>query len=206
MSSSNSNRLHHILSSQFVRGVLFSAFLISTMMSPEAKAQFGEVKVGDRVRITAPFVLEDKISGTITELDKSVLVVSVKDSSVYISGSMIQNLETSKGERRVIGRGALIGAVSGLVLTGMTSAVINNACGLGEDCVIANRDGEAFLNGAAIGLLMGITIGTTAGFFTKVDQWERVPFRIAMDAESVRTNFRESSVNPAISFRFSLNR
>lgn len=205
MSSSILNRLYLIFSSLLMGGTPFSAFLILTILAPVAKAQFGEVKVGDRVRITAPFVLDDKIRGTITELDKSVLVVSVKDSSVYISESMIQNLETSTGKRRVIGRGALIGAVSGVVLTGMTSAVINNACGLGEDCVIANRDGEAFLRGATVGILIGVTVGTAAGFFTKVDEWERVPFRIAMDAKPVRTNISKNTVSPAISFRFSLN-
>lgn len=205
MSFSNSKPFNDKWFSRPNLAVPLAAFLFLILVS-ETKAQFGEVKVGDRVRITAPFVLENKISGTITELDKTVLVVSVKDSSVYISESMIQNLETSTGKRRVIGRGALIGAVTGVVLSGMTSSVINNACGVGEDCVLANRDGEAFLKGAAIGLIVGVTVGTTAGFFMKVDQWERVPFRIAMDSESVKTNFRESSVNPVISFRFSFNR
>lgn len=181
------------------------AIFITLIYVPDTHAQIGKLEVGDRVRITAPIVDQKKIEGTVTEVDKSVLVLSVKDSSFYISESLILRLETSTGRKRVFGRGVVIGAVTGTILSGMANSLVNNACGVGEDCVLANRSGEAFLTGAAIGLIVGAAIGGAAGFFIKIDRWERVPFGITMGTEPVRSDFNQRTMSPTISFRFSLS-
>lgn len=210
MPSSNSTQIDFVrlqsINWMVASVVMIFSILFTSLTAIQAVAQISKLEVGDRVRITAPIVDQKKIMGTVTEVDNSVLVLSVRDSSFYISESLIQRLETSTGRKRVFGRGLLIGAVTGTMLSGMVHSFLNNACGVGEDCVLANRDGEAFIAGAAIGLIVGATVGGTAGFFTKVHQWERVPYGIAINAESVRTDFTHSTISPAISFRFSLNR
>lgn len=184
--------------------VLFISVVAVHIYIADSSAQISQLEVGDRVRITAPLVEQDKIAGTVTEIDNTVLVLAVKDSSFYISESMIHNLETSVGKRRVVGRGMLIGAVVGTMMSGVVSAVANNACGIGEDCVLANRDGEAFLAGATFGLLIGAAVGTVTGFFTKIDEWERVPFSVAVESESFPVQVDKRSLNPTLTFRFSL--
>ena len=184
--------------------ILISSILLLFITLTEVIAQISKLEIGDRVRITAPYVEQYKIKGTVQEVDESVLVLSVKDTSFYISESMIHNLETSTGKKRVVGRGMIIGAVTGTMLTGLISAVVNNACGIGEDCVLANRDGEAYLAGASLGLLLGAVAGTVTGFFTKIDEWERVPFGVAVEAKSIPLNIDRKKLSPSVTVRMRL--
>lgn len=210
MSSSSSNQVNPCRALHLhwvaVGNALLLAIFFLLIDLPDAHAQIGQLQVGDRVRITAPLVQSSRIKGTVTELDESVLVLSVKGSSFYISESLIQNLETSIGKKRVVGRGLLIGAVSGTISFGMLAAFTNNACGFSEDCILANRNGEAFLTGATAGLVIGGAAGAVAGFIIKVDQWERVRFGIAMDATPVPSNFNERKASPTLAFRFSFGK
>ncbi|MDX1640503.1 MAG: hypothetical protein R3220_02310 [Balneolaceae bacterium] len=210
MSSSNSiqfklsqvwaqRRVLHLYS--FLLTVLF----LSTIFV-DAHAQINKLQIGDRVRITAPLVEQNKIMGTVKEVDKTVLVLAVKDSSFYISESLIHSMEISTGRKRLFRGGMIVGAVSGIMLSGLVHSFAKDACGVGKDCVLANKYGEAFLISASIGLVVGAAVGGVAGFFTKVDQWERVPFGISMDAEPVRTDFNHSALSPTISVRISINK
>lgn len=210
MSSSNSLQISvwHLpdLNWKLLFKVFLSSILFLQISSPLAIAQISQLEIGDRVRITAPYVEQNKIKGTVQEIDQSVLVLAVKDTSFYISESMIHNLETSTGKKRVAGRGLIIGAVTGTMLTGLASAFANSACGPGDECVLANSDGEAFLAGATMGLLIGAVIGTATGFFTKIDEWERVPFGVAVESKSVPVDINKNQLSPSLTFRLEFGR
>lgn len=206
MSSLISNRFNLLRASCLNSVAPLGTFLFIIIFVPDTYAQIDQLRVGDRVRITAPLVQSSKIKGFVTELDKSVLVLSVNGSSFYISESLIQNLETSNGKKRVVGRGLVMGAVAGTMMFGLLASFTNNACGFSEDCILANRNGEAFLSGATAGLIIGGVAGSVAGFIIKVDDWERVRFRIAMEITSDPSNFNKKTASPTLSFRFSLRK
>lgn len=166
------------------------------------------MEIGDRVRVTAPFVDPmERIKGTISEMSGSVLVLSNKDSLIYISDSLIQNLEVSTGKKRVIGEGLLIGAVTGTVLFGVISAIINDPCRPTENNCSATRtrsNGDAFVSGGTMGLLAGSVAGIVSGFFIKIDDWERGPVHLGLGVAPAQSDVDEWSVKPAVSLKIPL--
>lgn len=200
---------HHFLQAEsaniqfeFIK-LLSLLLLISLCSISYADAQINRLEIGDRVRVTAPFVDPmERIKGTVSEMSGSVLVLSKRDSLIYISDSLIQNLEVSTGKKRVIGRGLLIGAVATTVLFGATAAIINNSCGPGDnDCSVAKSNGAAFVSGGAVGLLSGAVAGAITGFFIKIDNWERTPVHVALGVAQSDTRIDDSSLHPKLSFR-----
>ncbi len=183
----------------------FSLILIVGFVSTSS-AQVQRLEVGDRVRVTAPFVDPmERIKGTISEMSGSVLVLSNKDSLIYISDSLIQSLEISTGKKRVIGRGSLIGAVTGAMVFGAIAAIKNDVCGPSEvNCSASQSNGAAFVSGGTTGLLSGIVAGAITGFFIKIDVWERTPVRMAIGAVPNRTDINEWSVKPNVSLQIPL--
>jgi hypothetical protein len=173
-------------------------------MISSADAQVSRLEIGDRVRVTAPFVDPmERIKGTVSEMSGSVLVLSKRDSVIYISDSLIQNLEISTGKKRVMGRGLLIGAVTTTVLFGAISAIRNDQCS--SNCSLVRSNGDAFVSGGTVGLLSGAVAGAITGFFIKIDNWERTPVRVALGVAlgvaPTRTYIKEWSVDPNISLR-----
>lgn len=180
--------------------------LISLCSISYADAQINRLEIGDRVRVTAPFVDPmERIKGTVSEMSGSVLVLSKRDSLIYISDSLIQNLEVSTGKKRVIGRGALIGAVTGAMLFGAIWAINNDVCGPVEgNCSSARSNGSAFVSGGSTGLVGGILVGAIAGFFIKIDDWERAPVRMAIGVSSINIDEERWVAKPNISVRIPL--
>lgn len=191
----------------FLKTFCFSLILIIGFIST-AEAQVQRLEVGDKVRVTAPFIDPmTRIKGTISEMSGTVLVLSKKDSLIYISDSLIQNLEISTGKKRVVGRGSLIGAVTGAMLFGAVSAIRNDICGPSEvGCSSARSNGAAFLSGGTTGLLTGIVAGAITGFFIKIDDWERAPVRFTIGAIPTDVNGGRLAVEPNISVRIPLGR
>lgn len=163
-----------------------------------------QLEVGDRVRVTAPVIEPDRIKGTVAELDESVMVLSVRDSSFYVAHSLIRNLETSIGKKRTVGRGFLIGSFTGTLVFGLLSIYTNNACGFAEECMLANRNGDAFLSGATAGLIIGGMSGAITGFFIKTDRWQKVPVSMAMDLAPASSHIQSRTIQPKISVKFTL--
>lgn len=176
-------------------------FMVGIYISPASAQQFQNLEEGDRIRISTPVVKPNTITGTVSILDGSVVALSVKDSLVYVSESLVQNVEISTGKRRVIGRGMLIGAVSGLLLSGLINSYLNDACRVGEDCIFANSNGEAFIRGGTTGLIFGGLSGAIAGFFIRIDRWKNVPVGVAMDVSPILPD--QKKLEPKLSLRFS---
>lgn len=183
--------------------ILVIALLFSFGFCSSVIAQISSLQVGDRVRVTAPFVNpKDRIKGTVSEMSGSVLVLSYKDSLIYISNSLIQSLEVSTGKKRIIGGGFLIGAVTGTMVLGAISAIRNDRCVLGEkSCFLRKSNGDAFISGGTTGLVAGSVAGAVTGFFIKIDDWERTPVHIALGVASIPSNINEHSFEPNISIK-----
>jgi hypothetical protein len=194
-------------SKQLVFIKLFCLLLMISLCSiSTADAQMNRLEIGDRVRVTAPFVNPmERIKGTVSEMSGSVLVLSKSDSLIYISDSLIQNLEVSTGKKRVVGRGALIGAVTGAMLFGAIWAINNDVCGPVEiNCSSARSNGSAFVSGGSTGLVGGILVGAIAGFFIKIDDWERAPVRMAIGVSSIKIDEERWVAKPNVSVRIPL--
>lgn len=181
--------------------ILCFTFMFPVGLLSTAGAQVTRLEVGDKVRVTAPFIDPmERIKGTISEMSGSVLVLSNRDSLIYISDSLIQNLEISTGKKRVIARGSLIGAVTGAMVFGAIAAIRNDVCGPTEvNCAASRSNGSAFLSGGTTGLLSGIVAGAITGFFIKIDTWERAPARLAIGVAPTRIDINEWSMDPNIS-------
>lgn len=212
------NKLNTLRTDSFKRGfvnpayilkIFTSLFLILTLcMISFAEAQVNRVEVGDRVRVTAPFVDPmERIKGTVSEMSGSVLVLSKRDSLIYISDSLIQNLEVSTGKKRVIGEGLLIGAFTGTLLFGAVSAIIHDSCGSSENnCSPARSNGDAFVSGGKTGLITGTAVGALSGFFVQIDDWERAPVRLGIGVTSTRTDVDEWAMEPGISLKIPIGK
>lgn len=190
------------------KNVLCLVLLLTVIMISTADAQINRVEVGDRVRVTAPFVDPmERIKGTISEMSGTVLVLSHQDSLIYISDSLIQNLEVSTGKKRTIGEGLLIGAVAGTMILGALTSLLNDPCSPTEiNCSSSRSNGDAFVSGAKIGLLSGITAGGLAGFFVKVDEWERGPVRLGLGMAATQNKVDHRALEPKLSIRIPLGK
>ncbi|MCG2589470.1 hypothetical protein L6773_12900 [Rhodohalobacter sp. WB101] len=192
----------------WLKNVLCLFLLLTVIMISSADAQINRVEVGDRVRVTAPFVDPmERIKGTISEMSGTVLVLSHQDSLIYISDSLIQNLEVSTGKKRTIGEGVLIGAVAGTMIIGALSSLLNDPCRPTEiNCSSASSNGDAFLSGAKIGLLSGITAGALTGFFVKIDVWERGPVRLGLGVAPTQSKVDYWDLEPKLSLKIPLGK
>lgn len=202
------NKLNPLQADSIRIGILFTSLclILTVFMNSSAKAQVNRVEVGDRVRITAPFVDPmERIKGTVSEMSGSILVLSKRDSLIYISDSLIQNLEVSTGKKRVIAEGLLIGAITGTMVFGAISAIINDSCSPFEsNCSPSRSNGDAFVSGGTVGLLAGTVAGAVSGFFIKIDDWERGAVRLGIGVAPTRSEAEEWSVEPAVSLKIPL--
>ena len=151
--------------------VLFlGAFLLWSPQSLEAQEQ---VTVGALVRITAPSISKDRLVGTViaTTADTFMLRPMRQAEPLAIPLASVTNLEVSKGKKRSIGKGALIG----LLVGASTGAILGAA--LYEDCEICdisvNRSDWAFFAGGVFGL-GGTVVGALRGA-RRTDQWQEIP-------------------------------
>ena len=124
--------------------------------------------VGDRVRVT---VASARVTGSILKIDDRELIITTqKSKSSSIAIDEIIMLERSLGKRRNIGKGLLIGGVSGTI----GGLLLGTALSLDED-------DELVISGIFEGVQAGIAwgmIGSASGFvigaITRTEKWERV--------------------------------
>ncbi|NBC05029.1 MAG: hypothetical protein GVY20_15200 [Bacteroidetes bacterium] len=160
---------------------LYLAFLLIIFSFQLAEAQIEGISEGDRVKVTAPSVKSGNIKGAIITLEDSFLTVSESDTTFTVDYSSIRSLKVSKDEKLAIGKGALIGGLSGALTVGMISLATNEPCDEDEWCIIEYTNAEAFGIGALIGGLGGMAAGALIGAFITIDRWEKVPVTLSMN-------------------------
>ncbi|WP_237854823.1 hypothetical protein [Rhodohalobacter sulfatireducens] len=178
------------------------AFLLIILSFQLAEAQIEGISEGDRVKVTAPSVKSGNIKGAIITLEDSFLTVSEKDTTFTISYESIRRLQVSEGEKLAIGKGALIGGLSGALTVGMISLATNETCDEDEWCIIEFTNAEAFGIGALIGGLGGMAAGALIGAFITIDRWEKVPVTLSMNSYQSRYQLTENRSILTIQFIF----
>lgn len=184
-----------------LRSTLFLLLFASFSFS-QVYAQTEGVKEGDRVRVTAPTVKSGKIKGTVSSLSSEVLLVSVKDTIIFIPNESIRKLEISDGKKRNIGKGAIIGGISGGVFLGIVSLATNEPCKEGEWCFFEMSNREAFGFGALAGALGGGLNGAIIGTFIKTNRWKKVPVSVSINRIKSANSYLAGE--PVLSIRVSL--
>lgn len=186
------------------------AFLLPTTVH----AQINGLKSGDRIKLSlsAHTASQRTMVGTVAGISPSVITLTTKDSTYYFTNSLIEHLWVSEGKRRNTGRGALIGAISGGLILGITTAATNpdpDPCN--EDsslfCGIAPEfsDSEAFVIGAVVGIFGGCAAGAIIGAVIRTERWERLPLNVSVDIQPIHKT-REFGLNPTLSLRFSIGK
>ncbi len=127
------------------------------------------IKVGVRVRITAPDVDIDKYDGTVAAVRGDTLTVG----TVQVPLASVTRLDVHQGRKGNVGKGAMIGTLVG-VPTGLALGVFyqqacSNTSDIGQTCL-----GLVPIGAVAVGLA-GALVGGTIGALIKTDRWEEVP-------------------------------
>ncbi len=134
------------------------------------------VKVGDRVRVTAPALGIRKQAGRFEALRADTLVVAVADSTMTFPVASVTRLEVSRGQKSRMGLGAGIGLLGGGLLGYLISSGLGShgGCTEGGGFLEPTREqciGLSTVGGAVVGTLLGLV----AGALTKTDRWREVP-------------------------------
>ena len=136
-------------------------------------------RVGDRVRIVAPSLRDDRYVGRVEGLPRDSILLDTAGvrrrlgfemgpvlvseyRRVTIPTNAIQSIDISAGRthRRSTVKGAIIGALAGGALFGATN--------LPE----INPTFSDFVNGAAVGLAVGAVAGGVVGFLLGGEKWQ----------------------------------
>jgi len=136
-------------------------------------------RVGDRVRVVAPAIRDDRYVGTVESLPRDSITLDTAGvrrrlgfetgpvlveeyRRVTIPTSAIQSIDISTGRthRRSTIKGAVIGALGGAAVFGATN--------LPE----VNPKFSDFLDGAAVGVVVGAVAGGVVGYLLGGEKWQ----------------------------------
>ncbi len=120
------------------------------------------VRVGDRVRVTAPRYDMNRRDGIVQEMRDSVLTLD----TLQLSIGSITRLDVHRGSRGNAGLGALIGLPAGALIGAAIAAAVDQT---------ADQEGLIIAFGAGVGAAGGLLIGIVVGSLIKSDRWEPVP-------------------------------
>ena len=160
-------------------GVAIGAFAGGRPAGAQVQTPSQLPRVGDRVRIVAPAVREDRYVGRVESLARDSIVLDTAGvrrrlgfdtgpvlveefRRVTIPTSAIQSIDISAGRthRRSTVKGALIGAAGGAALFGATN--------LPE----INPTFSDFLEGAGVGAVIGVVAGGVVGYLLGGEKWQ----------------------------------
>jgi hypothetical protein len=161
----------------------FVAICISTIGADVAQAQgrgpLQLPRVGDRVRVRAPSVRDDRYVGRVESLPRDSMTLDTAGvrrrlgfdmgpvlveefRRVTLPTSAIESIDISTGRthRRSTIKGAVVGALGGAALFGATNLPQ------------VNPQFSDFLHGAAIGVVVGGVVGGAVGYLLGGEKWQ----------------------------------
>jgi len=124
------------------------------------------VVVGSRIRLLAPTAVQERIEGTVMEVDENSILVSTGDQrALRVPRKAVTELEIGTGRHGNAVRGVLIGAAGGAAVF----AVVPPCAGLepGQTCPTKGQ----FIGMGAVG---GAVSGAIIGHFIKRERWVSV--------------------------------
>lgn len=157
--------------------VVVTSLVLSSVegWSREQTQAVSAVKVGSKIRLLAPGVLDGRVQGLVTRMDDNVLLVSADEGPpTRVPREAITRLEVSTGRTRQVVKGLLIGAGIGAAVLGPiyhSSAKQSQCDNALVPCTTSVAAAEAFWIGA------GAAVGAAIGARFTVDRWREVPLR-----------------------------
>ena len=152
------------------------------------------VKVGDRVRVTAPDLGIRKQAGRFEALRADTLVVAVADSTMTFPVASVWRLDVSQGQKSSTLEGAVLGLLAGGVLGVLAEISAGHVEGkkicklfIGDIIVETGRPSEISCReeretwgspswrGATIGAVLGAIAGGLIGARSMSDRWQKIP-------------------------------
>ena len=161
-------------------------------------AQVDKLKKGDHVRIIAPSISIEQITGDVNEVTDRGIILTGSPSE--ISFNDIEKLEVGKKSSRIL-QGTLIGGATGGLLLGTISMATNEPCSDDEWCFFEFSDGEAFLLGAAVGALPGLLIGGIVGSTIEGYNWKTIQIEMSEPPVAFQHLINSSSRLPVLKLR-----
>ena len=143
-----------------------AAMLVFGSLAGSAAAAEEPLKIGDRVRVTAPKFSPGRIDGIVVRIDEQTLTIvsATEEARHELPRSSIATIEVARGTRSRWKGGALVGAGWGV---GLGLLLSNPPSSATEFSV----DGGALAAGIAAGAAMGALVGA----MRKTDRWITVP-------------------------------
>src|SRR5260370_557686 len=157
---------------------VISLLTVATFLAPDVGAQ----QPGEPVRLTMGWAASSpRVAGALVGQDPDSFWVQLagRTAPVSLARGAVVRLEVSRGRKRAVGQGALIGAglgaIAGFVAGGYAAsrARPGGTPGLAAGGYV-DWDGRAF-RGALIGGTIGGAVGAAVGYAVRTDRWEGVP-------------------------------
>jgi hypothetical protein len=139
-------------------------------------SQSSRIRTGEQVRIKTIYSGKPVI-GSVMDLDYAGLFVYSDHGEFLFMHSDIRTLWVRREGKRNVGRGFMIGALSGGTLSGIISTATWDGCtqyGMFGGCVGPSSKGEAFFWGAIDGVVVGGLMGAAIGYYTKTERWVKI--------------------------------
>jgi hypothetical protein len=150
--------------------VLFQALLALPCTS--ALAQAPELARGSRVQVTSPSHAANRLVGTVlsTNGDTLVLAVAGITESIRLPWSGLTEVQVSRGQRRHVGEGMLMGGAIGVGL----GVLLGLASGDDDPGILALSAGDKAAIGGVLFGVVGLGIGGLIGARSTRERWEQV--------------------------------
>ena len=132
------------------------------------------VKVGDRVRVTAPGLGVPNRDGILRLLDADSLVMRPEyggPSRLVIPLASLTRFEVHRGGKSHVGAGAGYGALAGAVIGVGSAAILCSNATFG----CAEFTGGVYLVLGGGGAVAGLLIGSIVGALITTERWEEIP-------------------------------
>ncbi|KPK78488.1 MAG: hypothetical protein AMS25_15105 [Gemmatimonas sp. SM23_52] len=154
------------------RIALLAAALVLVASADVLAQQARPVAPGDRLRITAPSIVGERLVGTVAELRPDALVLEPEDQleAVLVPLAAVNKLELSRSKASNVGRGALAGGLFGAGVGLVVGIAALGEEGGGLDIGVGELISGALVLGG-FGAAMGMLLEATAA----LERWETVP-------------------------------
>ena len=161
--------------------------LVLAVLSGSAAPLSGQadtlVSVGRRVRVRTmgeSGELNRRIEGIVVRMPPDTLILRLPGSQPHHAVATNQDTQYSMhiGRRSSLGKGAVIGAIAGIVVGGAGFAIAGADCPV-EEALCFHRRQSALAGGVLIAAL-GAAVGLAIGAFTSHDVWARADRRSAL--------------------------
>jgi hypothetical protein len=156
--------------------VKFTFLIVLIMAIPAiASAQSSRITTGEKVRIKTTYYAKP-ITGSVLDVIHSGIYVNSDHGELLFAHSDIRNMWLLRQDKRNVGTGFILGAISAGLLSGTISAITWDGCTNSGwfGCVGPSSKGEAFFWGAVDGVIVGGLMGAVIGYYTKTERWVKV--------------------------------